>query len=177
MLAEWARRAADGSDSDEEGGEGKGHGHGWRGNGKNRRKSVEMRAGELVPPVGVLHYSAGKARNNKSRGGLFLFGGFGFGGGVCGDGRIRIHPETNHPHPHRKHTTQQGQYDGLINGSGADGVGTPSRFSLALGSAPASSGAASSSQGPMPPSSPATPRSAIQTAAAQLQQQVHEEMG
>lgn len=62
MLAEWARRAADGSDSDEEGRHGGGHNGGggvWKGRG-NRRKSVEMRAGELVPPVGVLHYSAGK---------------------------------------------------------------------------------------------------------------------
>lgn len=62
MLAEWARRAAaEGQESDDEQ-EGR-FSSGWgKGVGKNRRKSVEMRAGELVPPVGVLHYSAGKVR-------------------------------------------------------------------------------------------------------------------
>jgi hypothetical protein len=81
MLAEWARRAADGSDSDEEGGgHGNGHGGVWKGHGKNRRRSVEMRAGELVPPVGVLHYSAGKVRPCVGRSG---FGVCFFCGQIC----------------------------------------------------------------------------------------------
>ena len=55
MMSGWALKAD--PDSDDEGG----HAHnGGGGNNKNRRKSVEMRCGDLVPPVGVMHYSADK---------------------------------------------------------------------------------------------------------------------
>ena len=53
MMSGWAMKADD-SDDDLPAAAG-------RGGGKNkRRKSVELRCGELVPPVGVLHYAADK---------------------------------------------------------------------------------------------------------------------
>ncbi|KAM3568087.1 hypothetical protein VYU27_009786 [Nannochloropsis oceanica] len=53
MMRGWAMAAEESDDEDHSA-------TAARGIGRNRRKSVELRAGELVPPVGVLHYAADK---------------------------------------------------------------------------------------------------------------------
>jgi hypothetical protein len=61
MMKGWALKADDSDDELPYIGAGKGRG--------NRRKSVELRAGELVPPVGVMHYAADKVGREGKEGG------------------------------------------------------------------------------------------------------------